>query len=87
MCYQTRAKDLKISVCRYGRTTNYTLKSPEQDLYLSAVEKSQRIDKVAKTIGISSADARSVLRDFEKNGLILFSADKKSFLSLATKCV
>jgi hypothetical protein len=86
MCYETRAKDLKISVCRYGRRTSHTLKSPEQDIYLSAIEKSQRIDKVAKTIGISSADVRSALRDFENNGLILFSADKRSFLSLATKC-
>jgi hypothetical protein len=87
MCYERGPKHLKISVCRDGHRTSHILKSPEQDIYLSAIEKSQRIDKVAKTIGISSADARSVLRDFEKNGLILFSADKKSFLSLATKCV
>jgi hypothetical protein len=87
MCYETRAKHLKISVCRDGHRTSYTLKSPEQDIYLSAIEKSQRIDKVAEKIGVSSGDARSALRDFEKNGLILFSADKKSFLSLATKCV
>jgi radical SAM superfamily enzyme YgiQ (UPF0313 family) len=86
MCYETRAKHLKISVCRDGHRTSHTLKSPEQDIYLSAVEKSQRIDTVAKTLGISSAEVRSALRDFEKNGLILFSADKRSFLSLATKC-
>ena len=86
MCYETRAKDLKISVCRDGHRTSHTLKSPEQDIYLSAIEKSQRIDKVTKTLGVSSADVRSALRDFEKNGLILFSADKRSFLSLATKC-
>jgi hypothetical protein len=86
MCYEGGPKHLKISVCRDGHRTSHTLKSPEQDIYLSAIEKSQRIDKVAKKIGVSPADVRSALHDFEKNGLILFSADKKSFLSLATKC-
>jgi hypothetical protein len=86
MCYERSAKHLKIFVCRDSQKTNYTFKYPERDIYLSAVEKSQRIDKVAKTLGLSSADVRSALRDFQKKGLILFSADRRSFLSLATKC-
>ena len=86
MCYERSAKHLKIFVCIDGQKTNYTFKYPERDIYLSAVEKSQRIDKVAKTVGLSSAEVRSALRDFEEKGLILFSADRRSFLSLATKC-
>ena len=48
MCYERGPKHLKISVCRDGHRTGYTLQSPEQDIYLSAIEKSQRIDEVAK---------------------------------------
>ncbi len=86
MCYESATRDLKIFVCRDGQRKSHTLSSPEKDIYLSAVDKSQTIDRVAKAVGISSADVRSSLRDFDKKGLILFSGDKRSFLSLATKC-
>jgi hypothetical protein len=86
MCYERGAKHLKIFISRDGQRTTHTLRSPEKEIYLSAVEKSQRIDKVAEAVGISSADVRSALHGFDKKGLILFSSDERSFLSLATKC-
>jgi radical SAM superfamily enzyme YgiQ (UPF0313 family) len=86
VCYETRAEDLKISVCRDGQKTSVILESPEKEIYLSAVEKSQRADKLAQVIGISTAEMRSALDAFESQGLILWSADRNSFLSLATRC-
>lgn len=85
MCYERGPAELKIFVSRDGNRQTYRIGSPEQDIYLSAVEESQRIDKVAKALDISLADVRSVLHDLDAKGLILYSADKKSFLSLATR--
>ncbi len=85
MYYENATDGLRIAVCRDGQRTNYELKGSEEDIYLAAIEESQRISTASENLGISSADVRSVLDDFEQKGLILYSSDKKSFLSLAMK--
>jgi DNA-binding MarR family transcriptional regulator len=57
----------------------------EKEIYLSAIEKSQRISEVTESLSICSSDVRTILDDFEQQDLILYSFDKESFLSLATK--
>jgi len=85
MHYINASNGLQIVVSQNGRRTSHSLLSEESDIYLSALEKSQRISKVSEKLGISSAKIRSILDDFEQKGLILYSADRKAFLSLATR--
>jgi len=85
MSYKNSMNDLEIVKCLDGNRTTYSLSSREKDIYISAIEKSQQINKVSEKLGISLTDVFSILEDFGQKGLILFSPDKKAFLSLATK--
>ena len=86
MCYEYDRENLRISVCRDGDSVVYVLKGAERDVYASALERSQPVTTVSERIGISPADLRAILQDFEKKGLILYSGDRASFFSLATRC-
>jgi hypothetical protein len=83
MNYETASNGLQIVVSRDGQTTSHNFTSREKDIYLLATEKSQRVSKVLDKLGMASANVRAILDDFEQKGLILFSHDRKSFLSLA----
>jgi hypothetical protein len=85
MHYMNVSNGLQIVVSQNGHQTSHSLLSEEGDIYVSALEKSQRISKVSEKLGISSAKIRSILDDFEQKGLILYSSDRKAFLSLATR--
>lgn len=85
MAYKDSSNGLQIEISRDGQKTFHIFNSREKDIYLSAVEKSQQISKVCERLGISLDDVSSILDDFERKGLILYSSDKNSFLSLATK--
>ena len=85
MFYEVSSEGLHIMVCHDGRETTHTLNARESEIYLTAIEKSQHINKLADELGIPFADVCSILDDFEQKGLILYSSDRKSFLSLATK--
>jgi hypothetical protein len=85
MLYRNSQDNLQIFLSQDGKKFTYTLSSPEKDVYLSAIEKSQRIQVLSETLGISLEDTKFILDDFEKKRIILFSSDRKSFLSLAMK--
>jgi len=83
MVYSNSLNELQIEVCRDGRRSTHTLNSKEKNLYLSAVEKAQEINKISEKSGIPLETASYMLNDLEQKGLILLSSDRKSFLSLA----
>ncbi|MDY6836855.1 MAG: radical SAM protein [Thermodesulfobacteriota bacterium] len=83
--YKRASKGLQIAACRDGRHVTHILTPGEEEVYLSAIEKVQRIRTLSKKLGVSSADLCSMLDAFEQKGLILYSSDRKSFLSLATR--
>ena len=85
MLYTDSPNGLQIDICRGAQRLKYLLGSIEKDIYLSAIEKHQPVDKVSEELGRSSGDVYSILDDFERKGIILYSSDKKSFLSLAIK--
>jgi len=85
MHYMTTSNGMEILVSQNGHRTNHSLLPEESDIYLSAIETSQRISKVSEKLGMSAAKLRSILDDFEKKGLILYASDRKAFLSLATR--
>ena len=83
MVYKIVADGLEILISRNGHRSTRVLNIQEKKIYLSAVIKIRQIDRVSSDLGIPMEDVSSVLKDFEKKGIILFSSDKKSFLSLA----
>jgi len=83
MVYRIAPDGLKIEISRNGHRLTHVLDIQEKKIYLSAVEKIRYVDTVSAELGISSQDVSTVLKDFEQKGIILFSSDKKSFLSLA----
>jgi hypothetical protein len=85
MIYEQSSNGFQIAACRDGQCTTHTLNSREKEIYLSAIQKIQQISTVSEKLGIPLADVYSILDDFEGKGLILYSPDKISFLSLATK--
>jgi hypothetical protein len=85
MVYRNSQDNLRIFLSQDGKKFTYTLSSPEKDIYLTAIEKSQRIEVLSETLGIPLEDTNSILDDFEKKRIILFSSDRESFLSLAMK--
>ena len=85
MYYVNEANGLSISVCRDGQTTSHKLKEKEGEIYLSAIDESQRLSRVCEEYSVSEDALRSILNDFESKGLILYSSGKRSFLSLAMK--
>lgn len=68
MYYERAGNGLEIVVCRDGERVSHTFASQEKDIYLMAIEKSDRIGRVSKTLRISSADVVSVLNGFERKG-------------------
>lgn len=85
MYYEKAGNGMKIVVCRDGHRIAYELGTREADIFLSAIERHQFTSEVAERLGIASADVCYTLDDFEQKGLILYSSDRKSFLSLAAK--
>jgi len=85
MYYGQDLQNLQIEVCRDGRRKDYTLRGVEMEIYLLAVQRSQRLDKLSGKLKIPHDTVRIILDDFEQKGLILYSSDKKSFLSLAMR--
>lgn len=85
MVWQIRPDGLRIELSRDGLRSTLHLNAREQQIYLSAIEKSRRVDSVALDLGISPEDVNLILGDFEAKDIILFSSDKKEFLSLALK--
>ena len=85
MLYEDSPDGLHIEISRGGNKTSLTLNSKERKIYLYALEKSRQIEKLPSELGIPSEEVSSVLNDFEQKGIILYSSDRKSFLSLAIK--
>ena len=80
-----KTKDgLLITVSRDGVGTAYTMHSPEDNVYLSAVETIQSVEGISKKLGLTPEEVAGILNGFEQKGLTLLSPDKKSYLSLAT---
>jgi radical SAM superfamily enzyme YgiQ (UPF0313 family) len=84
MYYESSSKDFRIVICHDGQRSTRTLTPREKEIYLWAIEKSQRISDLSESLDISLSDIRFILDDFERQDLILYSFDKESFLSLAT---
>jgi radical SAM superfamily enzyme YgiQ (UPF0313 family) len=85
MYYENSTKNFQVVRCRDGQRTVRTLTPREKEIYLSAIEESQRISDLSKSLNISLSDIRSILDDFDRQDLILYSSDQESFLSLAIK--
>jgi hypothetical protein len=83
MVYENSPDGLRIDLSRDGNRIAYALHGREKDIYLSAIEKSVEIDKLVSGSDMSFDDVSAILNDFEQKGIILRSADRKSFLSLA----
>jgi radical SAM superfamily enzyme YgiQ (UPF0313 family) len=83
MVFKNSPDGLQIEVCRDGIKTMHVLGSKEKKIYMSAVEKARTLKEVCDDSGISLEDVSAVVNDFEQKGLILYSYDRKSFLSLA----
>ncbi len=83
--YDISSGKLKIVACLDGKVRNYTFESIEKEVYLAALDKVQKIKDLSERFGIKEEDLVSILENFENEGLIIFSNDKKSFLSLALK--
>lgn len=86
MVYEiTSDGSLQITLARDGIRNIWIFHSKKKDIYLSAIEEIQQIDYVSKLLNLPSQEVVRILEDLHMNGLILFSRDRKSFLSLATK--
>jgi radical SAM superfamily enzyme YgiQ (UPF0313 family) len=83
MTYRVSQNGLEIAVCRDGQMSTHILHDSEKDIYLSAVEQIQDVEKVAERLGIPSEKVTAVIEDFAFKGIILYSPDQKAFLSLA----
>jgi hypothetical protein len=86
MCYQKDGGRLKITLSRDGDQATFTFGGTEKKVYLSAIDQSQQTTSISKKLGVPSAELHSILDDFEQKGLILYSVDRASFLSLAMEC-
>lgn len=85
MVYEiTSDGSLQITLGRNGIRNIWIFHSKIKDIYLSAIEEIQQIDYVSKLLNLPSQEVVKILEDLHMNGLILFSRDRKSFLSLAT---
>ena len=85
MVCRTVPDGLEIAIGRAGDRSVYRLNEPEKSIYLSAVQRIRNIDTIASDVMMPEKDLVAVLEDFERKGIILFSVDRKSFLSLATE--
>ncbi|KPK43327.1 MAG: hypothetical protein AMK74_07095 [Nitrospira bacterium SM23_35] len=85
MVYSAASDGLEIEISHNGRQLKHSLRGIEQKIYLSAVEKIREISMLSPEFGTPAEDVFDILKDFEQKGIILFSADRTSFLSLATE--
>jgi len=85
MHYEVKPDGLYVTVCLDGRDSAYYFVEEEMSVYMIAVDKAQKVSKVYDELGIGPGRVNAILDDFENKGLILFSADRKSFLSLAMR--
>ena len=83
MVYRDTPEGLQIDISRNGEKTACILKPIEKDIYLSAIEKARSLNEICEDLAMVFEDLSAVLNDFEQKGLILYSSDRKSFLSLA----
>ena len=83
MIYSESAEGLRIDVGLNGDRTVHVLNPVEKKIYLSAIEQSRSIKEACEDSGVPFEEASEVLNVFEQKGLILYSFDRKSFLSLA----
>jgi len=83
MLYEDSPDGLHIEINHSGQKTGLILNSGEREIYLYALEKSRQIETLHSELGIPSEEVYSVLNVFEQKGIILYSSDRKSFLSLA----
>ncbi|MFA6055923.1 MAG: radical SAM protein [Thermodesulfovibrionales bacterium] len=84
MVFEKTKDGLLITVSRDGVGTAYNMHSPEDEVYLSAVETIQSVNGISKKLGLTPEEVAGILNGFEQKGLALLSPDKKSYLSLAT---
>lgn len=85
MVFRETSGGFQIETNRDGKVHTRLLSPLEGRVYLSAVEVSQEIVRVSETLGLPLHEVESVLDSFERDGLILYSHDRKLFLSLATR--
>jgi hypothetical protein len=85
MVYSAASDGLEIEISHNGRQLKHSLRGIEQKIYLSAVEKIREISMLSSEFETPAEDVFDILKDFEQKGIILFSADRTSFLSLATE--
>lgn len=85
MYYEICSGKLHITACFDGYIEDYIFDSIEKEVYLMAINKIQKVKDVAEHLRLKEEDIISILDDFEEKGLIIFSNDKKYFLSLALK--
>jgi hypothetical protein len=85
MIYAETPDGLRIETCRDSQCTTHQFGLAERDVYISAAEKIKQTGEVSRELNMPIAEVCSVLDDFEKKGLILYSSDRQSFLSLATR--
>jgi hypothetical protein len=84
MIFEEVRDGLLITVSRDGIKTEYLLKAPEKEIYLSAAETIQTVEHVSDKLSIPPKAVSVIFENFEQKGLMLLSPDRKSFLSLAT---
>ncbi len=75
---------LQVTFVCDGNKNIYRFYAKVKDIYLLAIEEIQKIDDISKSLSLQPKEVLGILEDLQKKGLILFSPDKKSFLSLAT---
>jgi len=85
MYYKDTSKGLEITVCRNGKRNTYALNSNEKRIYLSAIDLRQDVLRLANKLGMAPDEIYATLNEWDGKGLILYSTDKKWFLSLAMR--
>jgi len=85
MYYKDTSNGLQITICRDGKRNTYALNSNEKRIYLSAIDMCQDVSRLANKLGIVPDEICAALDEWNHKGLILYSTDKRSFLSLAMR--
>lgn len=84
MYYENNAKGIEIVACRDGRIKRHHFGTKEAAVYMAAIAKFQKVNRLAERLSMDAAEVAGILDGYEENGLILYASDRKSFLSLAT---
>lgn len=85
MYYRDISGGLEIVVCKNGGRANYVLTPEEKKIYLSAIEVCQDVARLADRSGMPRNEVYAKLDEWNRKGLVLYSPDKKSFISLAMR--